>query len=474
LHEPGSAAEIPGAPGSPAAERVTDPGAEWPDAAGASAAGEQPSAGASLPGADPSDPAPSAAAPSRSSLGWLAGIIGGLIGGGLVALLAYLVPQEPAGLAEVRGQLDQLRQNVSQIEQPVPEGLPARLEALEAAAAGEQDVPERLQAVEGMASALGERTASLEEQLATIETGAAGGVAPERVATLESEITDLETTVARLQQAGPRAGAAGDQAGADLAARIDALEGRFGQAQGAGAEVAGLASRLGAVEQQITAGRQEMTGLTDDVVSFSGQVGALGTRVDALAQRLDQLQQQIAGTADRRAQMATLARSVAQLDAAIEQGAPFADLLDGLRGQEDATVLQAVEQLQPAAASGVPSLAALRSSFDAVANQIVHAARAPEGEGLFQQAAGNLMSLVTVRPVGADVEGDGAAARVARAEAALESGDLAVAVTEVEALDGAAAEAAAPWLAQARPRLAAQTALQTLQERATLLLIERP
>ena len=170
----------------------------------------------------------------------------------------------------------------------------------------------------------------------------------------------------------------------------------------------------------MTAGRQETTGLTDDVASVSGQVGALSTRVDGLAQKLDQLQQQIAGTADRRAQMATLARSVAQLDDAIEQGEPFGDLLDGLRGQEDAAVLQAVEQLQPAAASGVPSLAALRSSFDAVANPIVHAARAPEGDGLFQQAAGNLMSLVTVRPVGADVEGDGAAARVARAEAALE------------------------------------------------------
>ena len=80
-----------------------------------------------------------------------------------------------------------------------------------------------------MASALGERIASLEEQLATIETGAAGGVAPERVATLESDIADLETTVARLQQAGPSAGAAGDQAVADLAARIDAWRDALGR-----------------------------------------------------------------------------------------------------------------------------------------------------------------------------------------------------------------------------------------------------
>jgi hypothetical protein len=203
-------------------------------------------------------------------------------------------------------------------------------------------------------------------------------------------------------------------------------------------------------------------------------VEALSTRADALAEGLDRLKQQIASTDDRRTQAATLARTVAQLDTAIEQGEPFGDLLDGLRGQGDPDVVQAVEALRPAAASGVPSLTALRDAFDAVANPIVHAAQMPEGDGLLDQAAGNLMSLVTVRPVGADVKGDSAAARVARAEAALDDGELAVAVAEMEALAGPAAEVAAPWLATARPRLAAEAAVHTLQERATLLLTERP
>ena len=128
----GSAAELPGAPAAPAAERLTDPGAEWQDApaladaARASAAGEQASAGASAPGSRAVRPLAAkrgGAVRDHRSAGWR-GIIGGLIGGGIVALLAYLLPQESPGLAEVRGQLDQLRQNVSQIEQPVSEGLP--------------------------------------------------------------------------------------------------------------------------------------------------------------------------------------------------------------------------------------------------------------------------------------------------------------------------------------------------------------
>jgi hypothetical protein len=62
---------------------------------------------------------------------------------------------------------------------------------------------------------------------------------------------------------------------------------------------------------------------------------------------------------------------------------------------------------------------------------------------------------------------------VARAEAALDRGDLAAAVAELEALDGAAADTAAPWLAKARPRLAAEAALHTLHERGALLLTEQ-
>jgi predicted nucleic acid-binding Zn-ribbon protein len=483
-HRPGAAVQPPDPTASPAAEPLTAPtgsGAEridsplLADAAPPLDADERASGSAPWGRASSPDPAPTrAAAPPRSYRSWLAGIIGGLIGGGLVALAAYLVPQEPAELAEVRGQLDRVGQSVSQLEQPVSEGLPARLDALEAAAAGEEDLPERLQAVEGIGTSLGERIASLEKQLASIETAAAGIVAPERVTTLENDVTDLKATLARLREAVPSAGAVGDQAVADLASRIDALERRLGQAQGAGAEIEGLAGRLGALEQQIAAGQQEATGLTEDVASLGGRVEALSARADALAEGLDQLKQQIASSDDRRTQAATLARAVAQLDAAIEQNEPFVDLLDGLRGQGDPAVVRAVEALRPAAASGVPSLTALRSSFDAVANRIVHAAQAPEGDSLLEQAAGNLMSLVTVRPVGADVKGDNAVARVARAEAALEEGDVAAAVAELEALDGAAAEAAAPWLAEARPRLVAETALRTLQERATLLLIERP
>jgi hypothetical protein len=79
---------------------------------------------------------------------------------------------------------------------------------------------------------------------------------------------------------------------------------------------------------------------------------------------------------------------------------------------------------------------------------------------------------VTVRPVGDDVRGDTAEARVARAEAALDKGDLAAAVAELDQLEGRPAEAAADWLAQAKARLGADQAVAQLRTQATELLSE--
>jgi hypothetical protein len=196
--------------------------------------------------------------------------------------------------------------------------------------------------------------------------------------------------------------------------------------------------------------------------------------MDVLADTLQQLQQQATTRENGRALAASLALTVAQLDSALEGGEPFEQVLDSVRSldSDDPTVVKALDTLQAVAASGVPSLPELRSSFERVADDIVHAAQAPDGDGLLDQAAGNLMRLVTVRPVGADVAGDSAAARVARAEAALAAGDLAAAVAELEPLEGAADAAAASWLEQAHERLAAQAALSALQDRATRLLSE--
>ncbi len=70
--------------------------------------------------------------------------------------------------------------------------------------------------------------------------------------------------------------------------------------------------------------------------------------------------------------------------------------------------------------------------------------------------------MVTVRRVGADVTGDTTLAVLARAEARLESGDLAGAEAALAPLAGKPAEVLADWRAAVVARIAARTAIARL------------
>jgi hypothetical protein len=296
--------------------------------------------------------------------------------------------------------------------------------------------------------ALQARLATLEESLQQADSGAA--------------LQALEARVAALESSQPAAGSAGQ-----VTARLDALAGRL--------------DALEPLGQQSAGNQQALSGLSGQLSALDGQIQGLGERADAaqteldtLSAKLTELDARVAAADGRREQGALLALVTSQIDGALSQGRSYQAPLQSLSAlaADDAAVKQAVGALEPAAAGGVPGVAELRRRFEAVAGEIVHQSRAPEGGSLIDQAAGNLMRLVSVRPVGGDVEGDDPPARVARAEADLAEGDLAAAVAEVEALEGPAAAAAAEWLAQARARLDATTALDRLQSRATELLAQ--
>ena len=72
----------------------------------------------------------------------------------------------------------------------------------------------------------------------------------------------------------------------------------------------------------------------------------------------------------------------------------------------------------------------------------------------------SLSNLVTIRRAPGMVAGDDPDAILARAEFNLQAGDLTAAVAEMQALDGAAAETATGWVADAEARLAAETVVE--------------
>lgn len=225
---------------------------------------------------------------------------------------------------------------------------------------------------------------------------------------------------------------------------------------------AGLAQvdrRLSEIEGRIGATRTP-----EELAALRAELSASRDAVAALSVRLADLETDLQRERARSAGHLELFLAVQQLREAMRVGAPFAAeySLMAAAAKGDKEVLALIEPLDADAQGGIATLALLQGRFAAVANRIVSASLAPEGAGWVDQTLEKLSAIVSVRRTGAELEGDTAEAVAARAEAKLDAGDLAGAVAELEGLSGKPAAAAAPWLAEARKRLAADAALDAL------------
>ncbi|MEW5726853.1 MAG: mitofilin family membrane protein [Pseudomonadota bacterium] len=183
-----------------------------------------------------------------------------------------------------------------------------------------------------------------------------------------------------------------------------------------------------------------------------------------LADRLDKVEAELRDIQSRRTSAAALLLATGQLREAVNHALPFEAELRAVRvlAPQDAEMAAAVEALKPRAAAGIPTRMVLAERFNALAPALVRSDLMPQGQSWWRDTVNRLGSLLTVRREDGDAAGTSPAAVVARAQAALRRGDLAGAIAQAETLDGAAAETVAPWLDDARARLAADKALSTL------------
>jgi hypothetical protein len=222
-----------------------------------------------------------------------------------------------------------------------------------------------------------------------------------RVAQLESEVRALGDTAARLSELAQRP-APSTPAGVDAAA-TDALTGRI--------------SRL----EQVTK--------------------TLEAQLAARAQ---------ANGADRAVRLALAATALRD---AVARGDAFdAELAAAKALAPDA---KALAPLEPFAAAGVPSAAALARELAQISPSLWKAVAPTARDGGFlDRLAANAEKLVRVRPLG-DTPGDDPAAVVARIEAAATRSDLAAALAELGKLAPDARAPAQAWIAKTQARSAA-------------------
>jgi uroporphyrinogen-III synthase len=278
---------------------------------------------------------------------------------------------------------------------------------------------------------------------------------------LNGRLDDLEKRLRALSATAAERPAAADPAIGELRSKVEALENRPAAQPPA-------ATSTGDADKEVAALRTDIAGLRTALQTLDQAVSLQREQTKTLSDAVGNR-----GAAEQKAFTAARASAVigiaARLSAALDSGLPFAGDLALLMPliQGDAKLGEIATALQPYAQTGVASRAALAVDFPAVAKAALADDLADDSFG--ERLLGKLKSIVSLRRVG-DVQGDSVEAKLARAEAALDGGDLAKAVEIVKSLPAQTAKATAAWLARAETHLAAKRGVDQLAAHAVALL----
>ncbi len=280
--------------------------------------------------------------------------------------------------------------------------------------------------------------------------GAAGGAIGPRLASVDAV---LDRAVPD-QTAAPAAAGPSSPELAAIAVRLAEIEAltKISDAEiaAAGDGGANVAARVFAMQASL---RDVETRLT--AIPSSQEIGVLISEVQRMQQELPA----IAAASQSAQDAARAAFAVAAASEAAHASGPFEQSVASLKAllPDDPNVAA----LEPLARTGAPTRAELRGDFEDVQTSVIRAARqAQAGSGFWGRIQAALAQWITVRRAG---EGDTPDGVVERAQARLAADDLAGAIEELNRLSGAPARAAAPWLENARRRLAIDTYLAAIR-----------
>jgi hypothetical protein len=289
---------------------------------------------------------------------------------------------------------------------------------------------------------------------------------------------------AREPAAAPSAQPPNSTAIAEISARLNKIEGAIATQQKPVSPPLpdpALASRLAAAEAATKSLSDSLAALAhrvDDAAaaaqaSLDQAKRAVQTEVarsdlDALAARIAPLEGTVktladdikheTATADDRAARLTVAAEA--LRATVERGAPYpAELAVAKSLGADPSM---IAPLEPFAAAGVPSAAALAHELESLTPALQQAAEpASSNNSFLGRLENNARRLVEITPVDAP-PGDDPASVVTRISVDAEHGDIAAALTDIAKLPDAAKPLAAAWVEKAQARNAAIAASRKL------------
>ncbi len=331
------------------------------------------------------------------------------------------VAQVQEDIAKIEAEVEKVEETQSLFSNMIPEDLEAQINSVK-----EQAV----QAQESVTQALEKA-----EQISNDVLGENAGTIQERLTKLEQSIAEISATP-ELQ---------------NLTGRVQELQqSLLGQDQ-----LANSVSELSAI-----------------VSGMQGQMDNLEPVLDQARDQSTSLGQTLEGVPSNDLKAAAMLIALSQFRGAVNRDKePFEEdlvLLMNLVGQDDPALQQSLEQLAPHADDGVLTLNGLSRELRTMTGDIVVASLKGEDISLEERAQARMNELFAVEKDGELITGTPTQAKLDQTQKLLDQGDLSGAIAIAQTLQGPAADAAAPWLQQARASLLAKNVQNMLGQAVNL------
>jgi hypothetical protein len=280
------------------------------------------------------------------------------------------------------------------------------------------------------------------------------------IADLTAQVNKIQSTLAAQQP---------DQAIPAMTSRLAAVE---TAAKSLGDSVNALTGRVDQVATAAQGAQAQAKTAADaaDTAKTAAQGGIARSDLDALTSRVAALENAVKSLSDSVSHQAAgggaddgVARQIAVAEAlrtAVERGAPFQGELAAAKalGADQ----QTTASLEPFAASGVPSSAALTHELATLGPALTEAAEPKQSQNTFlDRIETNAQRLVRITPVDAPA-GDDPRSVATRISVDAARGDIDAALTDIAKLPDAAKAIAASWVQKAQARNAAIAASRQL------------
>jgi hypothetical protein len=256
-----------------------------------------------------------------------------------------------------------------------------------------------------------------------------------------------------------------------LAARIGALEQKVQTLTGGSTDIAAWLDKFRALQESVQ-GQQQIAhsakALNSIVQGLQGRMDEFDAALQTAKQEDPALGATLEGVSDSDLKAAALLVGLAQLRTSLNRNAPFEEdlaLLQKMLGENDPELNEAVTRLTPQAKRGVLSPAGLSDEFRTLASDIVVASLKGEDVSMKERAMARLNDVLQIQKNGEMVTGTDTQATVARAQKMLDEGNIDGAITELQTLQGEAANAAQPWMNEAQVTLQAQQVVDLLMNK---------